>query len=92
MEAKVEKYNNHSIINVVRTRVRVMEIHANESTITIDGSQLDLTIRGFMNRIKIEESAGRLNLVGRSNQVEIKKSWISCEVVGDNNVFGILQS
>lgn len=73
-----EKHPNNSIINLAKQKPKMYTICTNESTITIDTSQLDITIKGNHNRIKFEDSAGKVKIKGKENQVEIRKSWISC--------------
>jgi hypothetical protein len=93
MQENEEVHPNHSIINLSKKRPdQLVAILTNESTISIDSSQINLTINGNRNRIKVEDSAGKFALRGNENQVEIRKSWITCEIKGDGNLFGLVQS
>lgn len=84
---------NHSIINLSKKKPdHIISLKTNESTITIDSSQINLKIKGNSNRIKVEDSAGKFTLKGNDNQVEIRKSWFTCEIRGDGNLFALIQS
>jgi hypothetical protein len=62
------------------------------SNLVILDSQVDIVIVGGRNKVKIEESAGRVAFIGDDNQIEIRKSWLACRVEGNQNQFNISQS
>lgn len=80
MQENEEVKPTHSIINISKRKPNLLNIKTEESTITIDLSQINIVIKGDRNRIKVEDTAGKVKIQGDGNQVEIRKSWITCEI------------
>lgn len=51
-----------------------------------------MEIIGARNKITIDESAGKVNFKGNENQIEIRKSWVSCKLEGSQNIFNLVQT
>lgn len=49
-------------------------------TVIVLASQFDIIVEGDRNKIRMEDSAGRLRLIGNGNQVEIVRSWVACKL------------
>lgn len=78
MEVKEQTHPNGSNLDLLKLKPDKTRLVTTESFIAIKSSTIHLTIAGNRNRIRIEDSAGRLSLEGSENQLEIKKSWLSC--------------
>lgn len=52
---------------------------------------IDIVIEGNKNKIKMEESSGKIKIVGSDNLLDIRKTWLSCKLIGNRNIFAIQQ-
>lgn len=87
-----ETYPEHSNVMLQQRGVIKKVLNLNNCTLEIKASQVSLEITGDRNRIVIDESAGKVSFKGNENQIEIRKSWLTCALEGSQNIFNLIQT